>query len=693
MPEQRPIIMAGGNTPGFRMMPAGDTIPADVLPASLAGYRNGGLLSFATDPENTADLVAQGTLRYLRRETDRILTCTGTAWVEQVLASDPTLALAGLTATSLYDAFVYNVPPATFGVRGSGLGTAGTAPGGTFAVNFPASVAGDTLLVFLSIDTAGAPVAPAGGWVQVGTTQGDGAGNSSFTVWRKTSAGETSATWTGVSGTCRAVAHAVQGAAIDVFASSFGSGLTSLAQGPSVTTTAAPTILFTGVLASTGANVTFTPAAGQTATLAGGGPGNSYPLLVGFESVASAGATGVRNVVASSAAYMPAHSVALKQGPGAGVYLELGPAWASNTARAAGGLLSRVQGRWVRASDPTRAFLGTLRAATATTGEDSFAVRGLFDYYADRRFGTSNANRLTFNGWGPTPAVPQTTNVQIFSTAGTTAWVNPPGARWVKVSLIAGGGGAGGGRVGLSTTIRCGGGGGGGGGVAVWEFPASALGATESVTVGAGGNGGAAVGTDSTNGNAGTAGGNSSFGSWLRATGGGGGGGGTVSTGTGGSAGAGFLGVNSQTNGGSGASASTTGGAGAVGAATNWSPAGGGSGGGSTAANVRSAGGAGGAIGGSGVGYAGTITGGVGRTPDTGTTGGAGTSLTAGSGVGGSGGGGGGSTATSLIGAGAGGAGGRGAGGGGGGAGTDSTSGGGAGGRGGDGEIVVISYF
>lgn len=118
------------------------------------------------------------------------------------------------------------------------------------------------------------------------------------------------------------------------------------------------------------------------------------------------------------------------------------------------------------------------------------------------------------------PAATSTSDVQQFTTVGSSTWTKPAGAKVVEAILIGGGGGGGSGRKGLTSTARSGGNGGGGGAYSVALFNATDLAATVTVTVGAGGTGGAAQTTGTTNGNAGTRGGASSFGAYLYAVGG-----------------------------------------------------------------------------------------------------------------------------------------------------------------------------
>lgn len=274
--------------------------------------------------------------------------------------------------------------------------------------------------------------------------------------------------------------------------------------------------------------------------------------------------------------------------------------------------------------------------------------------------------------------------VNIYTNLGTSTWTNVTGAVAVRVYLVGGGGGGGSGRKGLTNTVRCGGGGGAGGNWSYMEFPAALLGSTETVTVGGGGPGGASQTVNSSNGSAGNTGTNTTFGSWLRASGGGGGGAGTTATGSAGSAGS-----SGGTAGGAGGTASTTGllGASGAGGLIN-SGGGGGSGGGLTTADATSTGGNGGSAGAS------IITGGSGSTSN-GSNGG---NVVAGLAYGGSGGGAGGSKIASTP-AGSGATGGNyGGGGGGSGAGQDSVGAtisvdSGTAGTGGGGICVIITSF
>lgn len=257
---------------------------------------------------------------------------------------------------------------------------------------------------------------------------------------------------------------------------------------------------------------------------------------------------------------------------------------------------------------------------------------------------------------------PPVTDVQAFTTAGTTSWTKPTGAKYVEVTVI-GGGGAGGSGTPVNNVI-----GGGGGGWGYKRFDASALGATETIVVGAGGVAGA-------NNTAGGSGGYSAFGTTvlLRADGG------TGGSGTGTAAGGSANGDIHYAGGNSGTSYSGAG----VSTSTDPSPRGGGSGGyngGSPA--TATAGGAGGGfttyyvLAGGTAGAAGVNNGGAGNSPSTGYL------------QGGTGGGGGGYNGNGTNTGGNGGAGAFPGGGGGGSVGTNNV-----GGNGAKGMVYVVTYF
>ena len=127
----------------------------------------------------------------------------------------------------------------------------------------------------------------------------------------------------------------------------------------------------------------------------------------------------------------------------------------------------------------------------------------------------------------------QLTDIQEFTTVGTTTWIKPVGAKYVHVVMHGGGGGGGSGRLRPdSTTAAAGGGGGGGGGRVEFLLPADSIGVSVSLTIGAGGTGGAAQ-TVSGSGLPGGNGDRSSF-DVFGARGGTGGGGGLTGSGPGG---------------------------------------------------------------------------------------------------------------------------------------------------------------
>jgi len=139
-------------------------------------------------------------------------------------------------------------------------------------------------------------------------------------------------------------------------------------------------------------------------------------------------------------------------------------------------------------------------------------------------------------------SINEATDVQIFTTPGTSTWTKPYGVQFVYVVCIGGGGGGGGGQV-ANLNIAKGGCAGGGGGAYAWRmYSASDLSESETVVVGSGGNGGSS-------GAAGNAGSVSSFSTGIDilsafggggaagpnnsgSVSGGGGGGGTVSAGS-----------------------------------------------------------------------------------------------------------------------------------------------------------------
>jgi hypothetical protein len=290
-------------------------------------------------------------------------------------------------------------------------------------------------------------------------------------------------------------------------------------------------------------------------------------------------------------------------------------------------------------------------------------------------------------------------NIQEFTTAGTSTWTKPAGAKFVYILAFGGGAGGGSGRRrAVADSLLAGGGTGGssGGRIEAW-IPAVDLGATETVVVGAGGTGGTAVTSNDTNGNTGGSGADSTFSYFrARATTNGGGGGTSTGAGSGGSSG----GVASAaTNFGgtvytAAGAAGSTGTSNAVAANRGGMQGGGGGGGGGIASTgsttyTPSVGGLGGAV----FGSISSATGGGGAAGTSGTTATSGTNGANASIylIGGSGGGGGGSASAGVS--GSGGNGGYPAAGGGGGGSSNSGFNSGAGGNGGDGYVRIVTFF
>ena len=252
-------------------------------------------------------------------------------------------------------------------------------------------------------------------------------------------------------------------------------------------------------------------------------------------------------------------------------------------------------------------FQGTWSSATAYVIADEVTFNNI---YWIALANNTNSQPATSNiNWQAVGRIQG--DLQIFTSNGT--WNKPAAGQFALITVIGGGGNGG---TGFRGTSEFGGGGGGAGGVSKQLLPLSVLGATENVIVG-------------------TAGGASSFGSWLKATGGGNGGnatsGGVGSTGAtgqgtesgqltfvGGSGGVGGSGTGTGGTGTAGSSATPNGYAGGTGGVgsgivagaagnpgTNSSanePSGGGGGGGGGASSWNNAGGTGG-VGGAGGNY------------------------------------------------------------------------------------------
>ena len=288
-------------------------------------------------------------------------------------------------------------------------------------------------------------------------------------------------------------------------------------------------------------------------------------------------------------------------------------------------------------------------------------------------------------------------DIQTFSTAGTTSWTKPSGAKYVVGYMWGAGGGGGSGARNATSGIRSGGSAGAGGGLLKFVVDASTLSATETVVIGAGGLGAAARTADNSPGvNPSTFAGTTSFAGRFQVTGGASGTGGsisgTVSGGTGSNASFEGISLTSSQNAG-GIGSTSIGGNASIGSGYYYWSSGGGGGAGQVAASVVDRSGGNGAskqvASGAGIpGLVSVIAGGAGGTI-AGVAAGNGTngSITYGGGTGG----GGGAYRTGQPG-GAGGNGVWGSGGGGGGA-SDNGFNSGAGGNGGPGALILITIL
>ena len=378
------------------------------LPVLPAGYQNGGVLSFAAaTPDPVADLTAQSTLYYVRRNSPNLLlpNAGGTDWEERVLSGDLSLTPTGLTPGSLYDVFGnYVATSSTSSIRGSASAEQASGLSMTFAL--PTNVAGDLMYLAVSVGAQfgdNSVTAPSG-WLYVNEAR---SGNSDpyHYLFRKASTGaEASVAVTqGYSVNMQVSCFVLQNYAHEA-TQAVATGFTSSAAVPSMNAAGANR-LYLGF---------FSSSANCTVTLPGSfaaGPTATGRMKSGSEVVAAGGATGTRTGSVSSGVATGIGILAAPTGVTAGAYLELGSAWTNSTTRSQA--LARLNGRYVKAADQSRAYLGTVMATGTTTGEDSVANRKLYDYYRDQAKQTTNTSRLTFGGWVPlTTAAPRVCRVE-----------------------------------------------------------------------------------------------------------------------------------------------------------------------------------------------------------------------------------------------------------------------------------------